>query len=99
MFPTAFFLALVWKFPLPLAGYGHGLDSALMTPFAVLFYGVLTGGFVIVPALGVLCGAFAQSLCKDDIPKARILSVFLGSICALISGIFLNLLERLIGPW
>ena len=98
MFPVASLLALIWKFPLPLGGYAHGFSAALLAPLAAFYYG-LFGGFLIVPALGALSGALAFKLSGGDVSNAKKLSIALGVACALAAGIFINILDKIIGPW
>lgn len=98
MFPAAGFLALVWKFPIPLGGYVSGVEGALLTPIAVLVYGAL-GGFAVVPAMGAVSGALAFHLAHGNPLKARTVSALFGLSCALAAGVFLNVLDKIIGPW
>ncbi|OGP92723.1 MAG: hypothetical protein A2Z19_02085 [Deltaproteobacteria bacterium RBG_16_54_18] len=98
MFPAAFLFALVWKFPIPLAGYASGLKGALLSPLAVVFYGVL-GGFIVVPGLGAATGALAFQIARGNAPKAQKLSVIFGLLWALAAAAFLALLDKIIGPW
>ena len=98
MFPVAFLLALFWKFPLPLSGYARGYEGAVLTPLAVVFYG-LFGGFIVVPGLGALTGALAFQMAQGDISKSRRLSITFGVLCAITGGVFINVLDKIIGPW
>ncbi|MES2521666.1 MAG: hypothetical protein V4617_03125 [Gemmatimonadota bacterium] len=98
MFPVASLLALVWKFPLPMGGYAQGVRAALLAPLAALFYG-LFGGFLVVPALGAASGALAFKLSEGDSGQARKLSIALGVASAVAAGVFLNVLDKIIGPW
>lgn len=98
MFPAAFVLALVWKFPIPLAGNMSGLEAAQITPYAVAMYGVF-GGFLLVPFLGGLGGLLAFHLADGDVRKARVPSILYGVLCAFVAGIVLVLWEDIVGPW
>ena len=98
MFPAAFLLALLWKFPIPFGGYATGLEGSVLTPIAVVFYGVL-GGFAVVPGLGAVAGVFAFRMAKGDVSKSRTLSIAFGVLCAISAGVFLNMLDRIVGPW
>ena len=98
MFPVASLLALIWKFPFPMGGYAHGFQAALMAPLAALFYG-LFGGFLVVPALGAISGALAFKLSKGDGSRAKKLSIVFGVACAFAAGVFINVLDKIIGPW
>ncbi len=98
MFPVASLLALLWKFPLPMGGFAQGPRAALLAPVAALFYG-LFGGFLVVPALGAASGALAFKLTSGDTGRARRLSIVLGVLSAVAAGVFLNVLDKIIGPW
>ena len=98
MFPAAFFLALFWKFPIPLGGMANGFEGAILTPLAVVFYGIL-GGFVVVPGLGALAGTLAFRIAHGDATKSKKLSVLFGVLCAFTAGVFINMLDKIIGPW
>lgn len=99
MFPVAYVLALSWKFPIPLMGYASGYQQAVYTPVAVVFYGVVCGGFFLVGWLGMLSGKYAFIICDGKKTKGRRFSIAL-SICATLAcGVALNLLEFIIGPW
>jgi hypothetical protein len=97
-FPAAFFLALFWKFPFPLAGMASGFEAAVLTPFAVVFYGFF-GGFVVVPGLGAIAGTLAFRLAHGDVAKSKKLSIVFGVLCAIAACVFINLLDKIIGPW
>jgi hypothetical protein len=89
-------VALVFRFPLPFYGMGHGVDAAMNSWIAVVFYGLL-GGFVVVGFLGGLVGA---------VVAARNPRIGLGRF-ALLVAIFADLppvlvlstLDYFIGPW
>ena len=98
MFPTAFFLALIWKFPIPFYGMASGFEGAFQTPFAVLFYGIL-GGFVVVPGLGAIAGALAFRVAHGDVAKSKKLSIIFGVICSIAAGVFIDMLDKIIGKW
>lgn len=98
MFPVAFLLALFWKFPIPLGGYASGLEGAMLTPLAVVFYGVL-GGFIVVPGLGAITGFLAVLVTHGNASKSKKLSIAFGLLWAIIAGVFINILDKIIGPW
>ena len=98
MFPAAFFLALFWKFPIPLGGMASGFEGAVLTPLAVVFYGIF-GGFVVVPGLGAIAGTLAFRLAQGDVAKSKKLSIIFGVLCAITAGVFINMLDKIIGPW
>ena len=98
MFPVAFLLALFWKFPIPLGGYASGFEGAVLTPLAVVFYGVL-GGFIVVPGLGAITGALVVLVTHGNVSKSKKLSIVFGLLWAIIAGVFINMLDKIIGPW
>ena len=98
LFPIAFLMALLWRFPLPFAGYQSGLEAAVKSPLAVAFYGIM-GGFVLVPALGAMCAALVFKTVNGDQPKARRLTIFLALVIAFVSCLFLSILDHFIGEW
>jgi hypothetical protein len=97
MFPAAFLLALFWRFPIPFSGYETGLNAAFKSIIAVVYYGLM-GGFIIVPGLGALSGAAAYRISNDK-TKANKLSIRFGCLCALLLGILLSTLDKIIGDW
>ena len=98
MFPAAFVLALVWKFPLFMVGYQSGFEAALFTPFTVFFFGIL-GGFLIVPALGALAGQIAFRTAHGNASMAHRLSILFGMLSAFLAGVLLILLDQIFGPF
>lgn len=98
LFPIAFLMALLWRFPLPFAGYQSGLEAAVKSPLAVIFYGIM-GGFVIVPALGALCGVLVFKTVNDHPLKAKRLTIFLAMMIAFLFCFTLSILDRFIGEW
>lgn len=56
--PIAGLTALIFRFPVPFAGYMSGPSAMVPAMFASFFYGWLFGGYVIV----ALLGAFASTV-------------------------------------
>jgi hypothetical protein len=98
MFPTAFLLALFWRFPIPFSGYESGISGAIHSLLAVIIYGFL-GGFLVIPGLGAAAGALAYKLSKGNKTVAIRFSIVFGILCAVRGGVFLSLLDTLIGSW
>lgn len=98
LFPMAFLVTLLWRFPMPMGGYESGLDAALKSPVALVFYG-LFGGFVVVPAFGAFAGWMAFRMAGGGSVTARRLSVVYGLSCALIACLILSVLDKIIGAW
>ena len=98
-FPIAGVMALVFRFPVPFAGYVSGFDAIRPTMFAVAVYGVFFGGFVVVGLLGAIAGFVMATL---DLPglgnkKRAVQWVSLGiaTVCLFV----LAVLDWIIGPW
>lgn len=58
-FPTAAFVALVYRFPIPFGGYRSGVEAVGPALLAVLFYGLVLGGFIVLPCCGAIVGLLA----------------------------------------
>lgn len=97
-FPSAFALALLWRYPIPFADYEAGFDAALRSQGAVVFYGVM-GGFVVVAFFGAIGGAISYTLFKGDGGNARIAAVCSGVPIAVALNTLMAVLDKIIGPW
>ncbi len=64
-FPLAAACALVYRFPVPMAGYASGPTSVSRVLLSVVFYGLL-GGFPALLAAGAAAGAGAYALGQPD---------------------------------
>ena len=53
-FPIAAFLALLFRFPVPLIGYVSGVEAIVPAMVGVLVYGVLLGGFLLLGSFGAI---------------------------------------------
>lgn len=100
-FPVAVVVAVVYRFPVPFAGYASGFRAVLPVLFAVLFYGLL-GGFLVVGVLGALAGLLASQIThRTDAPRKA--SVYLIVSLALAANLppvlLLAVLDKIIGPW
>lgn len=95
-FPIAGVLALVYRFPVPFAGYVSGVSALGHVMFAVLAYGVGLGGFPLLAVLGGLAGG-TVARGKDKLPwKWIMLSCLLIDLVVLF---VLAILDKIIGPW
>lgn len=97
-FPLAAICALLYRFPVPFAGYLTGLTAMPLALMAVLFYGVL-GGFPALLAGGALGGAAAYALGRPDAQRVRRLTLAFAGLIALLGVGLLAVLDKLIGPW
>ena len=97
-FPLAAICALLYRFPVPFAGYETGPAAMPGALVAVVFYGVL-GGFPALLSAGTLGGAMAYALGRPDVQRVRRLALtFAGPVATLGVGL-LAVLDKLIGSW
>ena len=97
-FPFAALCALVFRFPVPFAGYESGLSAMPRAWAAVRFYGGL-GGFVVAASLGGLGGAVAYHLGKADPRRVWQWTMALAAAVACCCIMLLATLDYFIGPW
>lgn len=97
-FPFAAICALLYRFPVPFAGYETGLIAVPGALVAVVFYGIL-GGFPALLAAGALSGAAAHTLGRPDVRRVRWLTLAFAGLTALLGVGLLAVLDKLIGPW
>jgi hypothetical protein len=98
-FPLAALCALLFRFPVPFAGYLSGSEAVGPALWAVVFYGGLFGGFVVQAALGGLGGLAAQHWGAPDRMKVTRLSILFGVVASAIGVLTLAILDKIIGPW
>ena len=98
-FPIAAFLALFFRFPIPFAGYLSGVEAVVPAMIAVLAYGVLLGGFVLLGGTGAAIGYFAENWKAANPEKGRWVVAALCSSSTLFYLIVLATLDKWIGPW
>ena len=97
-FPLAALCALLYRFPVPFAGYETGLVAVPRALGAVVFYGVL-GGFPVLLAAGALGGAAGYALGRPDSQHVRRLTLGFAALMALLGVGLLAVLDKLIGDW
>ncbi len=87
-FPIAGLMALVFRFPIPFAGYRSGFAAIQPAILAVLFYGVFVGGFVLVGLLGAVGGFVAATFKGPDLQSqkraVRLVSLAITTACLFI---------------
>ena len=98
-FPMAGLMALVYRFPVPFAGYQSGFYAMLLAMLSVIFYGVFLGGLVLVGTLGAIAAVLTAKL-LNPASKHRKRVVFIAAlgvttVCLLV----LANLDKMIGPW
>ncbi|MDZ4779116.1 MAG: hypothetical protein SGJ19_02565 [Planctomycetia bacterium] len=96
-FPLAAASALLYRFPIPLAGYQSGASAIIPSLVAAGIYGLL-GVFPLMAALGGAAGWFARSRVPDE--KGVIYPIQLISfVIAAIGVTIMANLDYVIGPW
>jgi hypothetical protein len=97
-FPMASLCALVFRFPIPFAGYESGVAAAGKAFIAAALYGAL-GGFVLVAVLGAMGGVLADFLMHGFPVRARRLTIILATASAAACVLVMAMLDWIIGPW
>jgi hypothetical protein len=98
VFPFAALCGLVYRFPVPFAGYLSGVMAMPLALLAVVVYGIL-GGFPALMAAGALGGAAAYGIGQPDPQRVRWLTISFAGLSALSSVVLLAILDKVIGPW
>ena len=98
-FPVAALVALVFRFPIPFSGYGSGPEAVLPSLVAVLFYGALFGGFLLLAVLGAVGGLIACFIGKHDGKRTFRLTWAFALLVDLLAMLTLAVLDKIIGPW
>jgi hypothetical protein len=97
-FPLAALCALVFRFPVPFAGYESGWSAVPDALVATGFYGRL-GGFLPLALLGAAGGAIAHRVGKRDTRRVWRWTVAFAAVVALCAILLLATLDYIIGPW
>jgi hypothetical protein len=97
-FPLAVICALVFRFPVPFAGYMSGPRAISSVLSAVLFYGLL-GGFLVQAAIGGLGGILAEHFSTANKKDVKNIRLILSTIGASFGVLLLAILDKLIGSW
>ena len=96
--PVGGFLAMVYRFPIPFAGYASGIQAVGYAMGAVIFYGVI-GGFPLLALLGALSGAVVTRI-KPAPLQHPWMDLLLPSLAIDFVLLFvLSVLDKIIGPW
>ncbi|MCK9495576.1 MAG: hypothetical protein M0R75_08780 [Dehalococcoidia bacterium] len=97
-FPLAGLCALVYRFPVPFAGYVSGPDAIPGAVLGVLFYG-LVGGVVLTVGAGAIGGAAAYAIARPDRGRIDRLTFGISLALAAMAVLTLAMLDKLIGDW
>jgi len=90
--------ALVFRFPIPFAGYESGIAAVPRALLAAVFYGVL-GGFVVLAVGGYAAGAIAVVKAGNDVTKTFRLTLAYSVLISFAGVLLLAVLDKIIGPW
>ena len=97
--PLVVLCAVAYRFPVPFAGYLSGIGAIIPSLIAVLFYGILFGGFLVQALLGGLGGLLAQHIGGTDKNKIINYCIVFSTIGASFGVLILAILDKIIGPW
>ncbi len=97
-FPAAAITALLYRFPVPFAGYLSGFQAVGPAVIAVIFYGIF-GGFVVLALLGAMGGWVAYRIGAPAERQVRLLTYAFSTAAALAGALLLAVLDKIIGPW
>ncbi|WP_378740718.1 hypothetical protein [Nocardia brasiliensis] len=95
---AAAIVAVVYRFPVPLAGYARGFGGAGSAALGSLFYLVL-GGAPVVAILGAAGGFVVARSAGHDTGRVRGRVLVVAAAVALLAAVTLAVLEFFIGPW
>ena len=97
--PITALLALVFRFPVPFDGFEGGIVHVIPSLFALVFYGVFLGGFVVLAIGGAMGGAIAHFVCHADRSSVlRLTNIIAVSFSSLALFLF-SISDWIIGPW
>jgi hypothetical protein len=98
-FPIAAVTALVYRFPVPLVGYLSGIIAVIPALIAVLIYGILLGGFILLGLLGAIGGFVAGTIIRQDRRRCTWVTGAWALLVATAGVVTLAVLDKIIGPW
>ncbi len=93
------FSALVFRFPVPFAGYMSGVEAVVPAAIGSLFYGLVLGGFAVQAVLGGFGGITGARKAWPDRARMQRQCVAYALVGASIGVLSLALLDKVIGPW
>ena len=91
--------ALVFRFPVPFAGYMSGLEAVVPAVIGSLFYGLALGGFAVQAVLGGIGGLTGAREAWPNRARMQRQCVTYALLGASIGVLSLALLDKIIGPW
>jgi hypothetical protein len=97
--PLVALCALVFRFPVPFAGYLSGPGAVVPALMGLLVYGVVLGGLAVQALLGAVGGLLAERVGAPDTRRVGRLCLVFSSIAASVGVLTLAVLDKIIGPW
>lgn len=94
--PLAGACALFFRFPAPFAGYLSGIEAVVPAMFAVMFYGIVFGVYLLVSLFAAAGGSFVSRMGPYRQSMRLVGAAFLP---AAIMVVLLVTLDWYIGPW
>lgn len=98
-FPIAGFLALVYRFPVPFAGYMSGMDAIIPSQLSVVMYGVFLGGLPLLALGAAACGAATSMIRFQSAEQSWWAARLAGMLLCFAALFVLSILDHLIGRW
>ena len=90
---------MIYRFPIPFAGYQSGMEWILPAMLSAIFYGVVMGGFAVTIGIGILWG-FVGERYSSSFEKSRRLKIIGCSIfTTFVMLLILSMLDKFIGEW
>ena len=98
-FPIAAVTAVLFRFPVPFVGYLSGITAVVPAMFAVLFYGVVFGGLVLLGVLGAIGGFISAMTLRHDRRRCKLATRAWALFVSAMGVLTLAVLDKIIGPW
>jgi hypothetical protein len=96
-FPLAAASALLFRFPIPLAGYQSGVNAVIPSLIAVGIYGLL-GGFPLLAGVGGAAAWIVRSRTPHEKSVAYAIQA-ISFMIAVMGVTIMSTLDYIIGPW
>jgi hypothetical protein len=98
--PLAALCGLLFRFPVPFAGFMSGWDAVRATPLVIFFYGIMLGGFLALAGLAALLAlCFRLFRSQRDAGDSFTDGVVAGLASAAIGVALLANWDFIYGPW
>ena len=98
VYPVVASLVLFYRFPFPFAGYLSGAEYVLPSLLAVLFYGIVCGGFLVLGLLSAVA-SWLIWICNIRGRSELVFHIVSGICVAFLCAGTLAILDKIIGPW